>query len=87
MNPKDEYKALRTAEKEVSKIRPFLQSEGSSISVKGLKDGCLIIEVSGACVGCSLSGTDFNDLDKILLNEIEGLKEVRFVTPNGLPLF
>ncbi len=87
MSIKNELKALQIAEKEVSKIRPFLQSEGSSISVKDYKDGCLTIIVSGACVGCSLSGTDFNDLDRILMDEIEGLEEVVFVTPGGLPLF
>ncbi len=87
MSAREELKALQTAEKEVSKIRPFLQSEGSSISVKDYKDGCLTILVSGACVGCSLSGADFGDLEQLLLSEIEGIKQVCFVNPNGLPLF
>lgn len=87
MNPLSELKVLEKAERAISAIRPFLERDGSTISVKDFKDGTLYLTVSGACVGCALANDEFPDIIEALESEIPEIVKVVMLKPNGLPLF
>ena len=81
-----ELLVLQKAERYLSKIRPYLESEGSSISIKDYKDGVLYIYLEGACIGCAMSKDEFPQFSSDLLKEIPEVKRVEYVNKNGLPV-
>lgn len=82
-----DLKVLSEAERILSAIRPYLQSEGTTISLKDFVDGRLVVQISGACVGCALAGTDLGDLTETFKSEIPEIREVDYRNPQGLPVF
>lgn len=40
-----------------SKIAPMLAQDGGAISLISIKDGKIYVQLQGACVGCSASGS------------------------------
>ena len=87
MNPLNELKILQKAEIALSAIRPFIERDGSTISVKDFKDCVLYVVVTGACVGCALAGDEFPEIIEALQSEIPEIKKVELLRSNGLPLF
>ncbi len=87
MNPLSELKILQKAEIAISAIRPFIERDGSTISVKDFKDGVLYVVVTGACVGCALANDEFPEIIEALESEIPEIKKVELLKENGMPLF
>jgi len=65
-------------EKTLEKIRPYIQNDGGDVSFVRYEDGIVYIDVHGACVGCmALDYTLKEGVEALLLDEVEGVKEVR----------
>ena len=41
----------------IEKVRPSIKLDGGDIKLIGIKDGKVFVQLQGACVGCSSSGT------------------------------
>ncbi len=41
----------------IDKVRPSLALDGGDIKLLGIKKGVVYVQLGGACVGCSSSGT------------------------------
>ena len=41
----------------IEKVRPSIQMDGGDIVLIAVKDGKVFVQLQGACVGCSSSGT------------------------------
>lgn len=87
MNLLSELKILQKAEIAISAIRPFIERDGSTISVKDFKDGVLYVVVTGACIGCALANDEFPEIIEALESEIPEIKKVELLKENGMPLF
>ena len=62
----------------IDKIRPYLQSDGGDVEYVDFKDGIVYVRVYGACLGCeALDLTLKEGVEDFLVNEFEGVKEVR----------
>ena len=50
------------------------------VSLIGIKDGIVTLNISGACVGCSLADLTYNKLiGGLLKEEVPGIKEVKLI--------
>ena len=64
----------------IEKIRPFLQRDGGDVEFVSLKDNIAFVRVHGACVGCvALDYTIKDGVEAIIMDEVEGIQEVRVV--------
>jgi len=62
----------------IEKIRPYIQRDGGDVEFVKLEDDIVYVRVHGACVGCiSLDQTLKDGVEAIILDEVEGIKEVR----------
>jgi len=62
----------------IEKIRPYIQRDGGDVEFVKLEDDIVYVRVHGACVGCiSLDQTLKDGVEAIILDEVEGVKEVR----------
>jgi Fe-S cluster biogenesis protein NfuA len=67
-------------EKALEKIRPMLQRDGGDIELVEVTDGTVKVRLTGACHGCPMSQMTLKQgVEKFLLQEIPGLKEVQAV--------
>ena len=67
-------------EKALEKIRPLLQRDGGDIELVEITDGIVKVRLTGACKGCPMSQMTLKQgVEKFLLQEIPGLKEVQAV--------
>ena len=67
-------------EKALEKIRPMLQRDGGDIELVGVNDGVVKVRLTGACKGCPMSQMTLKQgVEKMLLKEVPGLKEVQAV--------
>ena len=67
-------------EKVLEKIRPLLQRDGGDIELVEAADGVVQVRLTGACKGCPMSHVTLKQgVEKFLLKEVPGLKEVRAV--------
>jgi len=59
----------------LSKVRPYIRSHGGDVELVEIKDKTVILEISGACAGCSLADLTYNkevgDLIKEKVPEVE----------------
>ncbi|MDO4198981.1 MAG: NifU family protein [Erysipelotrichaceae bacterium] len=70
--------------KTIEKARPYLQNDGGDVEFVKLEDDIVYVTVRGACVGCmSLEYTMKEGVEALLLDEVEGIREVRLVNENG----
>lgn len=73
----DLKKALEEA---LAKIRPFLQRDGGDIELVEVSDGVAKVRLTGACKGCPMSQVTLKQgVERVLLKEVPGLKEVQAV--------
>lgn len=65
----------------LEKIRPNLQADGGDIELIEVTDeGVVKVKLKGACAGCPMSTMTLkNGVEKILKEEIPGLKRVEAV--------
>ncbi len=64
----------------IDRIRPFLVSDGGNIEFVKWEDGIVYVKLLGACAGCSLMDVTLkNGIEQLMVEEIEGVKEVRNV--------
>lgn len=67
-------------EKALEKIRPLLQRDGGDIELVAVTDGVVKVRLTGACKGCPMSQMTLKQgVEKMLLKEVPGLKEVQAV--------
>lgn len=65
---------IKLIEKAVEELRPFLQQDGGDCELVDIDDNCVLVRLSGACVGCQAASVT-----------IAGVQE-RLVQKLGLPL-
>jgi len=77
MSVNDLKKAVELA---LGKIRPLLQRDGGDIELVEVIDGVVKVRLTGACKGCPMSQMTLKQgVEKLLLKEVPGLKEVQAV--------
>ena len=70
----------KLVEKALEKIRPLLQRDGGDIELVEVTDGVVKVRLTGACKGCPMSQMTLKQgVEKLLLKEVPGLKEVQAV--------
>jgi Fe-S cluster biogenesis protein NfuA len=75
---KQEGELVRAKVEEVlNNIRPSLQADGGDIELVDVKEGIVSLRLKGACAGCPMSTMTLkNGIERILKQEISGIKEV-----------
>lgn len=69
---------IRLIEKTIEKVRPYIQGDGGDVEFVKLEDDIVYVRVHGACVGCSALDMTLKDgVEALILDEVEGIKEVR----------
>ena len=77
MNTEERIEQIK---KTIEKIRPYIQNDGGDVQFVRLEDNIVYVSVHGACVGCmALDYTLKEGVEALLLDEVEGIKEVRLV--------
>ncbi|MDI6734110.1 MAG: NifU family protein [Patescibacteria group bacterium] len=56
-------------EKILEKVRPFIQMHGGDAKLIRVKNGEVILKISGACVNCSLTDLTYNKMIGGLIKE------------------
>lgn len=75
-----EENILEQIQKTIEKIRPYIQNDGGDVQFVKYEDGIVYVSVHGACVGCmALDYTLKEGVEALLLDEVEGIKEVRLI--------
>lgn len=70
----------KNVETALDKIRPFLQRDGGDIELVEIDNGIVKVRLTGACKGCPMSQMTLKQgVEKLLLKEVPGLKEVQAV--------
>ena len=70
----------KLVEKTIEKCRPYIQADGGDVEFVKLEDDIVYVRVHGACVGCmALDETLKDGVEALILDEVEGIKEVRLV--------
>jgi Fe-S cluster biogenesis protein NfuA len=70
----------KSVEQALAKIRPMLQRDGGDIELVEVTDGIVKVRLTGACKGCPMSQMTLKQgVEKLLLKEVPGLKEVQAV--------
>ncbi|MBR5342212.1 MAG: NifU family protein [Erysipelotrichaceae bacterium] len=74
----DREEKIRLIEKTIEKVRPYIQNDGGDVQFVRLEDDIVYVSVHGACVGCmALDYTLKEGVEALILDEVEGIKEVR----------
>lgn len=69
---------IKQIEKTIEKVRPYLQADGGDVEFVKLEDDIVYVKVHGACVGCmALDMTLKEGVEALILDEVEGIKEVK----------
>jgi len=66
----------------IEKIRPYMQRDGGDVEFIGFNhsNGVVYVQMHGACTNCmSLDDTLKLGIEAMLLEEVEGVSEVRLV--------
>jgi Fe-S cluster biogenesis protein NfuA len=65
-------------EKEIRKIRPYLQRDGGDIQLVGVSDeGVVRVRLTGACKGCPMAAVTLkNRIEAVIKKEIPEVKKV-----------
>jgi Fe-S cluster biogenesis protein NfuA len=70
----------KAVEQALAKIRPMLQRDGGDIELVEVTGGVVKVRLTGACKGCPMSQQTLKQgVEKMLLQEVPGLKEVQAV--------
>ena len=64
----------------LEKIRPFIKMHGGDVSLSNFDDGTATLEISGACVGCTLADLTYNQMiGSILMKDIPEVKRISLI--------
>lgn len=64
-------------EESLARIRPALQADGGDVELVDVKDGIVIVRLSGACGGCPMATLTLRDgIERILKEQVPEVKEV-----------
>ena len=75
MNQEEKVELVK---KTIEKVRPYIQGDGGDVEFVKLEDDIVYVRVHGACVGCmALDATLKDGVEALILDEVEGIKEVR----------
>lgn len=67
-------------EKVINKIRPYIQRDGGDVEFVAFEDGIVYVRMLGACSDCLMLDDTIKDgVEMILMEEVEGVKEVKVV--------
>ena len=76
----DNEEKIRQVQKTIEKVRPYIQNDGGDVQFVRLEDDIVYVSVHGACVGCmALDYTLKEGVEALILDEVEGIREVRLV--------
>ena len=74
----EENKKIEEVKTAIAKIRPYIQRYGGDVSLSRLEDDIVYVKVHGSCLGCSVLDVTLKEgIEAIILDEVEGIKEVR----------
>ena len=74
---------INLVKKTIEKVRPYIQGDGGDVEFVKLEDDIVYVRVHGACVGCmALDATLKDGVEALILDEVEGIKEVRLAEDN-----
>lgn len=64
-------------QKVIDKIRPSLRADGGDVELLEVKDGVVIVRLTGACAGCPMSQMTLKDgIERLIKQEIPEVKSV-----------
>ena len=64
-------------EQSLARVRPALQADGGDVELVDVKDGVVILRLTGACGGCPMAAMTLrNGIERGLREEVPGVKEV-----------
>jgi len=67
-------------EQALSEVRPHLQVDGGDVELVDIKDGVVIVRLTGACAGCPMSQMTLKwGVENYLKKKIPGVKSVESV--------
>ena len=71
---------MGTLEKVVEDIKKGLQMDGGDIDLISFKNGVVVLQFQGACVGCPLSMVTYSQfIEKRIRSLVPGVKEIQVV--------
>lgn len=71
---------IEEIKKVINKIRPYIQRDGGDVEFVSFEDGIVGVRMLGACSDCLMLDDTIKDgVEAILLEEVEGVKEVKVV--------
>lgn len=71
---------IEEIKKVINKIRPYIQRDGGDVEFVSYEDGIVSVRMLGACSDCLMLDDTIKDgVEAILLEEVEGVKEVKVV--------
>lgn len=74
---------INLVKKTIEKVRPYIQGDGGDVEFVKLENDVVYVRVHGACVGCmALDATLKDGVEALILDEVEGIKEVRLAEDN-----
>ena len=67
-------------EQALAEVRPHLQVDGGDVELVDIKDGVVIVRLTGACAGCPMSQMTLKwGVENYLKKKIPGVKSVESV--------
>jgi len=64
-------------EESLARVRPALQADGGDVELVDVKDGVVMVRLTGACGGCPMATMTLkNGIERILREDIPDIKEV-----------
>jgi Fe-S cluster biogenesis protein NfuA len=77
----EDSKLLTQLKETIESLRVYINNDGGDLSFVSFEDGILTLQISGACVNCSLINVTFDEgVKEIILTEYQGkVKDVQFI--------
>jgi Fe-S cluster biogenesis protein NfuA len=67
-------------EQALAEVRPHLQVDGGDVELVDIKDGVVIVKLTGACAGCPMSQMTLKwGVENYLKKKVPGVKSVESV--------
>lgn len=77
---RNEEQIIKEIEMEISKIQPFMMSEGGILEFVKYEDGIAYVHLGGACASCGLIDITLKEgIEQIITAAIPEVKEVKRV--------
>ena len=64
-------------EESLARVRPALQADGGDVELVDVKDGVVMVKLTGACGGCPMAAMTLrNGIERVLREDVPEVKEV-----------